>query len=146
MFFAASIAFFLSVSGIAQGAPTVKRDGTVPLQVCTGVSGTGSCTPLNFVFGNSEGVSNDPASCTNVSGAHSLIMDISDDCTLLMFPNCVVGLGVDDIAREIFQSDDITNDLPGNVQSISCQRVPGLVNGLFPDQLPPSDIIGHIAK
>ncbi|KAJ7917093.1 hypothetical protein B0H13DRAFT_2322702 [Mycena leptocephala] len=134
MFFSASIAFtfFISLSGIAHGAPVTLRAATVDLQVCDGTNGSGTCTPLNFVLGNSEGVSNDAASCTNVSNAKSLIMDLEDDCTLFEFDDCNVGSS---FAREIFQSDDVTNNLPPTVKSISCQRVDGLVNGLFPDRL-----------
>ncbi|KAJ7790751.1 hypothetical protein B0H14DRAFT_3161261 [Mycena olivaceomarginata] len=88
--FSASIAFtfFLSLSGIALSAPMAEtRAATVQqIQACSGVNGTGNCTPINFAPGVNEG-DFDPAGCTNITDidVKSFIMDVEDVCTLYLW-------------------------------------------------------------
>ncbi|KAJ7182919.1 hypothetical protein C8R43DRAFT_1101162 [Mycena crocata] len=135
MFFSASIAFtfFLSLTGVVHGAPmSAKRVATVELQVCTGIAGSGTCTPLNLVEGFDGGSTNDPAACTNVQDPKSLIMDLEHVCTAFEFADCSVG---DSFARGVFPSDAITQDLPAGIKSFACTHVEGLVDGLFPQDI-----------
>ncbi|KAK7062313.1 hypothetical protein R3P38DRAFT_3167306 [Favolaschia claudopus] len=138
MYFA-SIAFtlVLSLSGVVYGAPTAKQ--TKPPQVCTGVNGSGTCTNLNFAPTDSNGVAKDNSpDCTNVSNAKSLVMDVSDDCETFPFANCEF-IDPNDksnilVVHEVFSDEPQAGDLSsvGTVKSISCSRIDGLVNGLFP--------------
>ncbi|KAJ6532405.1 hypothetical protein B0H19DRAFT_1241825 [Mycena capillaripes] len=140
MYFASiALTLVLSLSGAVYGAPmNSKRDSTstVPPQVCTGTNGSGTCTNLNFAPTDSNGVPKDNSpDCTNVSGAKSLVMDVSDDCETFPFPNCQFINGDDiEVVHEIFSDEPEAGDLSsvGTIASISCSRIDGLVNGLFP--------------
>ncbi|KAJ7444627.1 hypothetical protein B0H11DRAFT_2249904 [Mycena galericulata] len=126
MFFSASIAFtfVLSLSGIAvRSAPVVARD-FVP-QACTGINGSGTCTPLNVASSNPTGPAINPAACTNVSGIKSLVLNPDNDCVTFPQPDCSIG---DGFATEQFSDD--SGNLSQDVQSVSCEADPGFVNGL----------------
>ncbi|KAJ7193637.1 hypothetical protein GGX14DRAFT_477719 [Mycena pura] len=139
MYFASiALTFVLSLSGAVYGAP-MTRANTTPPQVCTGTNGSGTCTNLNFVATDSNGNPKDNSpDCTNVSNAKSLIMDVSDDCETFPFADCQFIDPADNtdiqVVHEIFSDEPEAGDLTsvGTVASISCSRVDGLVNGLFP--------------
>ncbi|KAJ7724322.1 hypothetical protein DFH07DRAFT_855034 [Mycena maculata] len=132
MFFSASIAFtfVLTLSGMpVHSAPVVARD-FVP-QACTGTNGSGTCTPLNVASPNTSGPANNPAACTNVSGIQSLVLNVDNDCVTFPLPDCTLDFSdPNSVATEVFS--DGQGDLTQVIQSVSCQAVPGLVNGLFP--------------
>ncbi|KAF7319628.1 hypothetical protein HMN09_00303200 [Mycena chlorophos] len=106
------------------------------LQLCDATNGTGNCVPLAFSDTQNQAVVGGFA-CTNVTNpadARSIIMQEDDSCTLYALQNCQVGLDVDSQAPvQIFPSDAETQDLPDDIGSIFCARVPGQVDGLFPD-------------
>ncbi|KAJ6605253.1 hypothetical protein DFH09DRAFT_1121054 [Mycena vulgaris] len=133
MFFSASIALSLvfAFSGIAVHSAPVKlavRGDFVP-QACSGPNGTGTCTPLNVTLGDGRG------SCTNLDFlAKSLILNVDNDCVSTKNADCTIDFNDEnDFAVEHFSSDPDINDLSVVVKSVSCQAIPGLVNGLFPD-------------
>ncbi|KAJ7689396.1 hypothetical protein B0H17DRAFT_636725 [Mycena rosella] len=138
MYFASiALTLVLSLSGVVYGAP-MPRD-TNPPQVCTGTNGSGTCTNLNFAPTDSNGNPKDSSpSCTNVSNAKSLVMDVSDDCETFPFSDCVFinPANPDDIGvvNEVFSDEPEAGDLSSipQIASISCSRIDGLVNGLFP--------------
>ncbi|KAJ7100841.1 hypothetical protein B0H15DRAFT_796526 [Mycena belliarum] len=127
MFFSASIAitFVLSLSGIAvRSAPLAAREDFVP-QACTGTKGSGTCTPIKVGDVTAD-------ACTNVSNVRSLKMNVDNDCVSFPLPNCTFDFAdSNSFASEHFSND--SDDLSATtIQSITCQAVPGLVNGLFP--------------
>ncbi|KAK7028608.1 hypothetical protein R3P38DRAFT_2937425 [Favolaschia claudopus] len=141
MYFASiAITLVLSVSGAVYGAPTAKRDSTstVPPQVCTGTNGSGTCTNLNFSAADSNGTPKDKTvqDCTNVSNAKSMVMDVSDDCETFPFADCQFINPADNsdigVVSEFFSDDSGDLSSAGTIKSISCTRIDGLVNGLFP--------------
>ncbi|KAJ7182915.1 hypothetical protein C8R43DRAFT_16795 [Mycena crocata] len=129
MFFSASIAFtfVLSLSGIAvHSAPIAAREDFVP-QACTGVKGSGTCTPLNVASPQPPPLpAINPAACTNVSNVRSLVLNLDNDCVSFPLPNCQIG---DGFATEHFSND--SDDLAPGIQSISCEADPGFENGLL---------------
>ncbi|KAJ7117977.1 hypothetical protein C8R43DRAFT_1036575 [Mycena crocata] len=129
MFFSASIAFtfVLSLSGIAvHSAPIVAREDFVPL-ACDGVNLTGNCTPLRVTVGDGLGL------CTNVANVKSLKLNVDNDCVSHPLPDCTIDFAnPNSFAVEHFSDDKDINNIQVEIQSISCQAIPGLVNGLFP--------------
>ncbi|KAK7053619.1 hypothetical protein R3P38DRAFT_2851276, partial [Favolaschia claudopus] len=125
MYFASiALTLVLSVSGAVYGAPA-KRAG--PPQVCTGTNGSGTCTPLNFqtTDSNFKAKDNNP-DCTNVSGAASMVMDISDVCDTFPFADCDFINGDDIGVVSEFFSDTSADITDRAIASISCSRVDGL--------------------
>ncbi|KAJ7910761.1 hypothetical protein B0H13DRAFT_2660846 [Mycena leptocephala] len=139
MYFASiALTFVLSLSGVVYGAPA-EGQHYAPPQVCTGTNGSGTCTNLNFAAADSNGVPKDNSPfCTNVSNAKSLIMDVSDDCETFPFADCQFINPADNtdigVVHELFSDEPEAGDLSsvGTIASISCTRIDGLVNGLFP--------------
>ncbi|KAJ7892232.1 hypothetical protein B0H13DRAFT_2024483 [Mycena leptocephala] len=131
MFFSASIALslVLSFSGIAVHSAPVKlavRADVVP-QACSGPNGTGTCTPLNVTLGDGLGA------CTNVDTPQSLVLNVDNDCVSFKNADCTLDFSdPNDFAVEHFSDDADVNNLSVVVKSLSCQAIPGLVNGLFP--------------
>ncbi|KAJ7721615.1 hypothetical protein B0H16DRAFT_1602295 [Mycena metata] len=131
MFFSASIAltFVLSLSGIAVHSAPVKiaaRADFVP-KACSGPNGTGTCVELGVTIGDGRGT------CTNVDSPVSLVLNVDNDCVSTQNPDCALDFNnPNDVAVEHFSDDADINNLAPGIKSISCQAIPGLVNGLFP--------------
>ncbi|KAJ7023726.1 hypothetical protein C8F04DRAFT_1401500 [Mycena alexandri] len=131
MFFSASIAltFVLSLSGIAVRSAPVKiaaRADFVP-KACSGPNGTGTCVELGVTIGDGRGT------CTNVDSSVSLVLNVDNDCVSTQNADCTLDFtNPSDVAVEHFSDDADINNLPPGIKSISCQAIPGLVNGLFP--------------
>ncbi|KAJ7155059.1 hypothetical protein C8R46DRAFT_1196619 [Mycena filopes] len=120
MFFSASIAVvsILSLSYTAVHSAPV-RPRTVVQQACTGINGTGVCTPLNT-----------GDACTNTPGLQSLILNPDADCFAFPLPNCDFDVHDSQLhpVREQFSDDSF--DLSGKgIQSVQCPEVEGTVNG-----------------
>ncbi|KAJ6564622.1 hypothetical protein B0H19DRAFT_1259043 [Mycena capillaripes] len=64
----------------------------------------------------------DPATCTNVSNGHSVIMDLDDDCTPYSFVDCSDGVTIG-VAIEIVQNTVLTSNLPPDIKSITAASV-----------------------
>ncbi|KAF7328557.1 hypothetical protein MVEN_02543400 [Mycena venus] len=127
MFFRTSVALslVLSFSVIAVYSAPLKRADFVP-QACSGPNGTGTCVDLNVTVGDG------PGACTNVNAPKSLILNVDNDCVSIPGPDCNLDFEAGDVAVEHFSDDADINNLSVSFQSISCQQIPGLVNGLFP--------------
>ncbi|KAJ7289313.1 hypothetical protein C8J57DRAFT_1277322 [Mycena rebaudengoi] len=116
MFFALAITSFLSLSGAVYGTPLKRADASNgPLQ-CTGTSGSGNCTPLNFIdlaTGTTNG-------CTVITAPVGSVLTIaSDNCLGFQAANCgSAGQG------SVFRIDGSNkNDLTDKtIGSIFCQR------------------------
>ncbi|KAK7039846.1 hypothetical protein R3P38DRAFT_2614458 [Favolaschia claudopus] len=138
MYFASiAVTLALSVSGVVYGAPTMKRDSTSTIapKACTGLNGTGTCVDLNFSPTDSNGVRKDKnrAECTNVSDPKSMVLDEADVCNTFPFADCDFINGDDvRVVSEFFISTQGDLTSAGPIKSISCTRVDGLVDGLFP--------------
>ncbi|KAF7316622.1 hypothetical protein HMN09_00394800 [Mycena chlorophos] len=133
MFFRASIATVLTASLVAVysapiAAPVVARADFTP-QACSGPNLTGTCTDLATTVG-----SDTPGGCTNLSApALSLKLNVDNDCVSFTQTGCTIDFNnPNDFATEHFSDDADINDLTPVVLSVSCQTIPGLVNGLFP--------------
>ncbi|KAF7342470.1 hypothetical protein MVEN_01836500 [Mycena venus] len=115
MFFSASIALasILSLSKFAVNSAPVTARTVVP-QFCTGVNGTGTCTPL------------DGTSCTETPGIQSLVLNRDADCAAFPLPNC--DFNVDQAVLELF-SDDSQDIGDKGIQSVQCFENEGTVNG-----------------
>ncbi|KAF7298604.1 hypothetical protein MIND_00807500 [Mycena indigotica] len=127
-------ALLLSLSSVAAPLDHVRRleqDGTV--QVCSDTDGGGECVPIEFHVTDSSQVPIGDTACTDASAARSIVMQEDDTCVLFRFPDCETLVdGEFRAARETFSNSEAAADIPEDVQSISCGRTPGLVNGLFP--------------
>ncbi|KAJ6532363.1 hypothetical protein B0H19DRAFT_1187379 [Mycena capillaripes] len=132
MFFSASIALalILSFSNIAvHAAPIDVGPEFVPL-VCTGPTGTGTCTSLKVASLIREGgrrLALNPAGCTNVASPQSMILNIDNACITFGEPNCQLDRAT--LADVGLHFSDDSDTMPAGVKSISCLALPGTFNG-----------------
>ncbi|KAF7317500.1 hypothetical protein MKEN_00836400 [Mycena kentingensis (nom. inval.)] len=132
MFFRASTAFTLVVSLTAVfSAPLQTRQGTgtdfVP-QACSGPNFTGTCVDLGTTIGDGRGT------CTPLPfAAKSLKLNVDNDCVTTTTIDCSPDFSdPNSVATEHFSNDADIKNLRVIATSVSCQTIPGLVNGLFP--------------
>ncbi|KAJ7314790.1 hypothetical protein DFH08DRAFT_972527 [Mycena albidolilacea] len=113
--FPASIALVSVLSLITVNSAPVER--AVTQQFCTGVNGTGTCTPLNG------------ADCTNTPGVASLILNRDADCDAFPQADCKFGFEEGDAPVQELFSDDSQDIRNLGILSVSCGNFPGTVNG-----------------
>ncbi|KAF7312584.1 hypothetical protein MIND_00272500 [Mycena indigotica] len=133
MFFRASIAFALVASLTAVfsapvAAPVVEARADFTPLACSGPNLTGTCVELGSTLGDGRGT------CTDLKfEAKSLKLNVDNDCVSFTKTGCTIDFAnSNDFATEHFSDDADVNNLTPKVLSLSCQTIPGLVNGLFP--------------
>ncbi|KAJ7814220.1 hypothetical protein B0H14DRAFT_2850792 [Mycena olivaceomarginata] len=128
MFFSVliTVASLLALSKFTvHSAPVTARD--VVNQFCTGINGTGTCTPL------------DGELCTNTAGIGSLILGTGVDCIAYVLTTCESEVGQSTVL------DQFSNLTGLGIQSVECSVNLGNLNdaGLPLDQAQQAAAVGN---
>ncbi|KAF7292566.1 hypothetical protein MIND_01153900 [Mycena indigotica] len=143
MFFRASIAFALIAASSLSltavfSAPVAAPNSVVGFEAraaaadfvplaCARPNLQGNCIALGTTKGDG------PGTCTNlIFEAKSLRLNLNNDCVSFPGRDCKLDFDKGESAVEHFSNDADINDLKLKIVSVSCQSIPGLVNGLFP--------------